>query len=1159
MSRLIPSAVWLIFSIAGCSNRLPGGSPTTDNVSAIRSNNLGVAEMNRGRPAQALELFRQATRTDPSLFAARLNEGIALLNAQRFEDARAVLLDATRRQPENARAWYNLGILYRNLGQVDPAIDAFERVTRIDSADADALYFLGQLHAQAGRYDQAILWYERCVTLDSLHLSAEFGLARAYQLSGNDEAARTHLSRFDQLTRSGLGKPISLAYGEQGTYSTAEPIAGTSLPVDEFAVRFVPVAGQAGIRFNPRSSPDQPANIAPLLGGGACFIDYDGDGRNDLLLPGGMRGVSLYRNTGGNFSDATAGSGLEASTEALGCSAADYDNDGRDDLVLGFQNRVALYRNQGDGTFKDVSAESGVRADGLPLGILFFDYDHDGDVDLYVSRFTNFSMRPDGAFSFPFPSQPSAGANLLWRNNGNGTFTEATAAAGLAGDSPGIAALPADFNNDRAVDLVLTGWRSSASFLTNSRESPFRARDVWRSSFPTAPAGAIAFDFDKDGWMDLAFTHWSEPGLSVWRNLAGNGFERVTVPQPQWARGWGLVSIDLDNDGWLDLAVAGERADRGELLLLRNLGGSHFADVTTAASLTSLQLVRPRALVAADMDGDGDSDLLVTQNGGPPVLLRNDGGNRRRSVRVVLQGLKDNRSGIGTKVEVFAGALRQKWEMPSSSGYLGQSAREIFAGIGQAREADIVRLLWPTGVPQDEVQLAAGQRHLVKEIDRRGSSCPVVFVWDGERYQFISDIIGPGIVGEWVGPGERNIPDPTEYLKVSGGIVKPKNGRLSFRFAEVMEEITYLDHVRLLAIDHPSDVVVTPNEYFASQPPFPEFKVVTSRNLRPPRAATDDTGRNVLPLLLSRDQRYVTGFDSLPYPGYAKLHYLELDLGDIDSTKPLRLLMHGFIDYFTVTSIFAAYQGNVLPVAPFLEIPDGPYGNGKWKRVSDDIGFPAGLARTMVSDLSGRLPAGVSRVRIGTNLKIYWDQILIDTTPQSSPFEVTEVPLAQASFSYRGYPRKVEGSVAGDVSYIHEDVSVSGPYVRASGYYTAYGDVLSLVEQKDDRFVILGSGDEVALEFDPSRLPSLRTGWSRDYFLYADGFAKDMDFYSAYSATVEPLPFHAMAGYPYAPETTFPADAAHLAYRLRSNTRWESGKETSFRFSYRLTPTPGPQ
>ena len=297
--------------------------------------------------------------------------------------------------------------------------------------------------------------------------------------------------------------------------------------------------------------------------------------------------------------------------------------------------------------------------------------------------------------------------------------------------------------------------------------------------------------------------------------------------------------------GWTWPLSEKRASNKGEIRVLRNLGGERFADVTSAAGAT-VRLERPRALIAGDTDGDGDTDLLITQNDGPPVLLRNDGGNRRASVRLAFRGLADNRSGIGTKVEVFAGALRQKWELQSSSGYLGQNAPGILAGIDRLRQADIVRLLWPTGVVQDEVQLASGRRHVLNEIDRRGSSCPVVFAWNGERYEFIADMIGPGIVGHWVAPGERNIPDPTEYLKIDGSRVKPRNGRLSFRFAEVMEELTYLDHVRLLAVDHPSDVTVHPNEYFASQPPFPVFKVIESRNARLPAAARDDAGRDVL-------------------------------------------------------------------------------------------------------------------------------------------------------------------------------------------------------------------------------------------------------------------------------------------------------------------------
>jgi hypothetical protein len=206
----------------------------------------------------------------------------------------------------------------------------------------------------------------------------------------------------------------------------------------------------------------------------------------------------------------------------------------------------------------------------------------------------------------------------------------------------------------------------------------------------------------------------------------------------------------------------------------------------------------------------------------------------------------------------------------------------------------------------------------------------------------------------------------------------------------------------------------------------------------------------------------------------------------------------------------------------------------------------------MIADLSGRLPQGVSRIRIGTNLKIYWDQILIDVSPQTASFRIHEVPVAEAALSFHGYPRQIEHGVRGDISYIYEDASRTGPYAAHAGHYTAYGDVLGIVKDADDRFAILGSGDEVALEFDPSALPAVQPGWMRDYFFYADGFAKDMDFYEAHSGTVEPLPFHAMGRYPYGPETQYPTGSQHLEYRLRTNTRYVSNSRgvRSFRFQY---------
>jgi Flp pilus assembly protein TadD len=1116
-----------------------GPGTARDEAQALRLNSLGVAYMNQARTADAEKLFAQALQADPGFVVAKANLGIALLAQQKAEAARTELAEAVEKRPDDPFAWYNLGLAYKVLGEHEKGIAAFEHVTKLAPNEADPYYFIAYLYTQLQKYDEAIAAFQKGLAIFPLHASMEFGLARAYQRKGNLDAAKEHLVKFQKITSEHLGAPFGAGYGDQGKFSYAEFARGEGQTAPAaIAVRYTReyVGGP--------SQGKSKANASPLFAvgpsAGACFFDYDGDGKPDLFLVSAVaNGTSrLLRNLGDGRFDVAAGrtSGLEIKGAGFGCAAGDFDNDGKTDLAVCFADGVRLFHNDGGGKFSDVTAKVGIRREPGCVGLTFVDYDHDGDLDLYVTMAAN--------------ADQSSVKNVLWRNNGNRTFTDVSAETALGIPATGGGVVTSDFNNDRAVDFVIAGGAQGAGVYLNPREGKFTALDAIdfkKENLPPA-VGVIAFDFDKDGWMDLAFTHEGAPGISLWRNVEGKYLQRVALPDFGWQRGWGLAALDYDNDGWLDLVASGETAQGGELRMLRNLGAKGWSDVSKDLKLDEVKLNEPRAVIVADVTGTGHADLLVTQLGGAPMLLRNHGSEQHNWMRIELKALNDNKSGIGTKVEMYAGALYQKWEVAGAAGYLGQSAAPILAGLGEEKNAEVVRLLWPTGVPQDEVNLVAQRAQTISELDRRGSSCPVLFSWNGREYEFIADMIGPGVVGHWVAPGERDVPDPTEYLKVSARSVKARNGLLSFRFMEPMEETVYLDQVRLLAIDHPASYDVFPNERFASNPPFPEFRVIASQDARAPIGAWDDHGHDVLPLIAKHDRRYVASFEELPYAGFAKLHWLELDLGAWDAQKPLRLLLDGYTDYFTATSMYAADQAGIKVIAPYVEAQDA---RGQWVRVVEDMGFPAGLARTMVADLTGKLPAGTRRIRIVNNLKIYWDAVRLDQTPEPRDVRVTEIPLANAELAFLGFPRETRLHPASDTIYSYRRRSMTGPYVRAAGNYTRYGDVRNLLSAADDRFAIFSSGEGVKLDFDPHKLPALPTGWVRDYFFYADGFEKDLDFYAAHGFTVEPLPRHSLVSYPYPSGQEYPEDPGHLNYQLDYNTRQRSERmPPTLRYDY---------
>ena len=697
---------------------------------------------------------------------------------------------------------------------------------------------------------------------------------------------------------------------------------------------------------------------------------------------------------------------------------------------------------------------------------------------------------------------------------------------------------------------MVTGSGNSPTVYENAREGKFKVVPLYAASDLASTAGVSVFDFNKDGWMDVAVTHAGAPGVSLWRNVDGKRFERVPLPVNDAKAAWGVTPIDIDNDGWIDLAVIVETGSGAELRVLRNRGADGFEDVSKAVGADKLKLTNPRSVIAVDVDGDGAADLMVTQLNQPPVVLHNVGGNRNHSMRLAFTGLADNKTAIGTKVEVFSNGKWQKFEIAGGSGYMSQNASEIIAGLGQAERADVVRMLWPTGVPQDEIDLAAAKPAAITELDRRGSSCPVLFAWDGTKYQFVSDVIGAAVVGHWVSPTATNKADPDEWIKVDGSQLKARNGYLSLRFGEPMEEINYVDQVRLVAVDHPEGTEVYPDERFLSEPPFASGKtVVASPATRTLAGAWDDKGRDVLGLLTARDHKYVRDFTNLSYAGYANMHTLTLDLGEWSPQNPVRLFLHGFIEYFSASSMYAAWQAGLQPIPPYVEVqmPDG-----SWKRIIDDMGFPAGLPRTIVVDLTGKLPPGARRIRMTTNLQIYWDQALVDNGPEvSGEARETELPLGMAHLAFRGYPQQVDGTTPGDLTYHYDKISATGPFEWQRGSYTRYGDVTPLLGKPDNHYVIFGSGEEIDAEFSAAALPALPAHWKRDYFFYANGFVKDMDFYEAMPFTVAQMPFHEMSTYPYPASEHYPDGAAALRYRLDWNDRFESGERLQrFQFDY---------
>ncbi len=886
-------------------------------------------------------------------------------------------------------------------------------------------------------------------------------------------------------------------------------------------IRYTNVASAAGLDIVPRSEEGKNAEFRYSAHVEAC--DYDGDGDIDLYA-GSYDPVSssykhfLFNNEMGKFTDVSKEAGLNHSGNESSAAFADYDNDGFPDLFVMKEGGDLLYRNTGKGTFEDVTdkAKAGSRTGGKKA--LFFDMDHDGDLDLF---------------------EILSNSNIFLRNNGDGTFEDQSAKLGPQnGRIITTDAAFGDFDDDEDIDFITVSKNSGISLYSNQRQGVFKdiAAESGLNGYEGAGTVAVG-DYNNDGYLDLFIGSASGGNSTLLRNLRNGTFEKeknnAEMLRLEKVNVYDASFLDFNNDGFLDLMTAGESQEkegRG-INLFYNDGKGSFKNVS---ELLPPEIKSGKQITIFDYNDDGDLDALIAGLNGGISLLRNDGGNNNHFITMKLVGLragsaKNNHFGIGAKVEMRAGDLYETMVVTDPI---------IHFGIGSNSRADIIRIRWTNGVPQN-IFMPGSDQALIEEQTLKGS-CPFLYGWNGKEYVFVKDILWrsalgmpTGIMGGATSYAFADASD--DYLKIPGDMLKENNGSYTIQVTSELWETIYIDKLELVAVDHPDSLDIFVPEQFGP-PPFPGLKILTVKEKHIPVSAKDSEGNDVLSFISKKDDIYISGFRSGKYQGITEMKDLVIDPGNIDVSGRFFLFMNGWIFPTDASINVAISQSDEIKVTPpLIQVLNK---NGEWETVKSSSGFPMGKDKTVITDLSGKFLSKDHRIRIRTNMEIYWDQIFFAEDLPDAPVVRSILDPSAADLHYRGFSELFRKGSRYGPHWFDYSVVEKGPKWRdLTGNYTRFGDVLPLLSESDNKYIITNAGDETTVEFNAKSLPPLAKGWKRDFLIRSVGWVKDGDLNTASGNTVLPLPFHGMKSYPPSSDDKYPDDPELKKYNREYNTR----------------------
>jgi tetratricopeptide (TPR) repeat protein len=1110
--------VWDFFLVvAGCARPDQGRVPALD-AKAIAANNRGVGLMGRFDYEAARRVFQELAGRHPDWLDVQVNLAVATLNRQEEGDvdaAMAILARVLKRDPTHTRAHYVEGLLWLYRGAPDKALPDFQAVTDADRADAYAAYYRALCLGNLGRFEEALIGYRTAAGLDPYLRSASYGLFQSAQRLGRREDAAEALATYQRLDKNPRSRLAEFKYTRMGPKGAAfaadlPPPKPPPVPAPQGPVfadgELLALTAPAALRW--RTVP--PDRAASITAG-----DLGGDGRavfipEALSSPHAPNAVLLRKEAGAFTFDLT-----HPLARVGGVNTAlwgDYDNDGLVDVYLLRRGPNQLWRQVAPGRWQDVTAKTKAAGGNVNhVDGAFFDADHTGALDLFLVS--------------------ADGPNELLINTGNGTFQAAGRERGVAGDGrPSRSVVLAALDGGRDVHLIVLKETPPHEVYHPDRLGKYLPASGFDDFQATPLVAAVAGDVNAEGTTELygltpagEVLRWRPDTTGRWQRVR---LGRIDGPSTSSAR-MRLALLDVDGSGVPDLVVsnsagwtayrfAGNRRDT-------------LAPLFTSAGATLA------GWLPVILDPARGPALLGFEAGGG-LRLWAPGPGRHRFLGLAVSGkqsaaesLRSNASGIGTRISVRVDSRWTSVNTFRAHSGPGQDLQPIAVGLGGADRADFIALDWPDGVFQTELDVTAGQLHRVAETQRQLSSCPVLFAWDGERYAFVTDVLGVGGIGYATAPGEYLTPRPWENLQLPAGLLEAKDGTYRLKLTEPMEEATYLDAARLVHYDLPPGWQLVLDERMQVGEPAPTGEPRFYRQTVVPVEAIDEPGQVVTELITKADRRPApVGPKDPRFIGLlAEEHVLTLRFSeplDAHDGAPV-LIMDGWIEYPYGQTMVAAWKAGARYLAPTLEARGG---DGRWRTVWKEFGYPAGMPRRASVPLTG-LPPGTTELRLRTTQEIYWDYLVVAYAEPLSGIQRRELPLRQAVLSQPGFPlRTTEAHRLPSYDYSRRRPFWDTWY--QAGLYTRFGPVEELVAAVDDAVAIIGPGDEVHLEFAVPDVP-LAPGWTRTFVLELNGWAKDMDLFTRDGETIDPLPTRSGT-----------SDAGRDALHARYNTRYQSGR-----------------